>query len=462
MLLLRSALDKRVAQGMTQPERGIPMVFDFGALPPEINSGKIYAGPGAAPLLAAAAAWEALAGELQITATHYASTIGELTTSWRGPSSQAAASSAAPYTEWLSDTAAQAQQTASQAQAAAAAYEAAFAASIPPPVIAANRALLAVLVATNFLGQNTPAIAANEATYAEFWAQDAGAMYGYAGAAAAASQLTPFTAAPTTANDSGQASQAAATVPADATTDAISAFLTQLNASLVSLNTNVALFGTQLTAAETGFINSLGVPAITATLPPTVTGGATSLSTLVGALNTTISTFLTGPFTPLGYASGAIRSFYQACISIPNLGVGIQGIGPLIHPTPTAGALSPLLHSGLLSGASHSFAPATGLGRAGTIGALSVPQNWAAAAPAVRMVAAEMEAATAVDAAPEVALAQPPGMFGQTALASLAGRAMGGTATRAVVGQDYRVPGAVAADELATTATIIVIPPSAE
>ena len=62
-------------------------------------------------------------------------------------------------------------------------------------MIAANRALLAALVATNFLGQNTPAIAANEATYAEFWAQDAVAMYGYAGAAPTASQLTPFTAA---------------------------------------------------------------------------------------------------------------------------------------------------------------------------------------------------------------------------------------------------------------------------
>jgi hypothetical protein len=53
-------------------------------------------------------------------------------------------------------------------------------------------------------------------------------------------------------------------------------------------------------------------------------------------------------------------------------------------------------------------------------------------------------------------------MFGEMALASLAGRAIGGSATRAVAGSAYRVPGAVAADEIATTATIIVIPPSAE
>jgi PPE-repeat protein len=444
------------------------MVFDFGALPPEINSGRIYSGPGSAPLLAAATAWDALASELQTTAASYTTTIGELTTSWQGPSSQAAASAAAPYWEWLSETATQAEQTAAQAQAAAAAYEAAFAASIPPPLIAANRALLAALVATNFLGVNTPAIAAAEAAYAEFWAQDAGAMYAYAGAAATASQLTPFTAAPATTNDSGQASQAASTAqaaaaaPADATTDAIEAFLTQLNIDLTGVGTNITSLGTQLTAAETALINSLGTPAISATLPTWLTGAGTSLSNLVSALNTTIST-VSGPYTPLGIAS-IIKSFYQVSVSIPNLGVGIQGIGPLLHPQPIVGALSPLLHSGLLSG-SYAGAGNVGalasVGRAGTVGALSVPQNWASAVPAVRTVAAEMQAATAADAAREVASIGNPGLFGQTAMSSLAGRAMGGTATRAAVGQGYRVPGAVATDDMATTATIIVIPPSA-
>src|SRR6201996_7319050 len=276
----------------THPERGTRMVFDFGALPPEINSGKIYSGPGSAPLLAAASAWDALATELQSTAASYASTITELTSSgWQGPSSEAAASAAAPYTEWLSNTADQAAQTASQAQAAAGAYEAAFAASIPPPVISANRATLALLVATNFLGQNTPAIAANEATYAGFWAQDAAAMYGYPGAASTASQLTPFTDAPATTTDSGQAAQAASTAqaaaaqPADATSD-ILAFLTQLNTQLTTLNTDITGFATQLTAAETAFVGSLGLPAVT--LPTSVTGGLSSIGSLFTALNGSI------------------------------------------------------------------------------------------------------------------------------------------------------------------------------
>lgn len=101
-----------------------------------------------------------------------------------------------PYLAWLSTTAAQAEQVANQARAAAAAYETAFAAMVPPPVIAANRALLMSLIATNILGQNTPAITATEAHYGEMWAQDAAAMYSYAGSSAAAATLTPFTPPP--------------------------------------------------------------------------------------------------------------------------------------------------------------------------------------------------------------------------------------------------------------------------
>jgi len=443
-------------------------MVDFGALPPEVNSGRIYAGPGSAPLLAAATAWDALSSELQTTAASYASTIGELTTSWQGPSSAAASSAAAPYTAWLSNTAAQAEQTATQAQAAAGAYEAAFAASIPPPVIAANRAALALLVATNFLGQNTPAIAANEATYGEFWAQDAVAMYGYAGAATTASQLTPFTAAPATTNDTGQATQSAATAQsaaasaADATTS-LEAFLTELNTEFTNFGTELSTLSTQLfnyfpasTTTLASLLTSLG-------LPTSVTNAVTlfNLSLTTGA--NTISTYAAGPWSLLGVGS-LIKNWYQMTISIPNLGVGIQGIAPLIHPTPIVGALSPLLHSGLLSGSyggAGNVGALASVGRAGTIGALSVPQNWASAVPAVRTVAAEMDA-TALNAAPEMESIGNPGMFGQTALSSLAGRAIGGSATRAAVGQGYRVPGAVATDDIATTATIIVIPPSAE
>ena len=187
-------------------------MLDFGALPPEINSGRMYAGPGAGSMLAAAAAWNGLAAEMESAASSYGSAISALTSGpWVGPSSTAMAAAAAPYVAWMGATAGQAELAATQAQAAAGAYAAAFAATVPPPEIAANRALLMMLIATNFLGQNTPAIAATEAQYAEMWAQDAAAMYGYAATSAAATaQVTPFTAAPQTTNLAGLAAQGAA------------------------------------------------------------------------------------------------------------------------------------------------------------------------------------------------------------------------------------------------------------
>ncbi|HWF70805.1 MAG TPA: PPE family protein, partial [Mycobacterium sp.] len=52
--------------------------MDFATLPPEVNSGRMYAGPGSGPMLAAATAWNGLAAELQSTATSYGSVISEL------------------------------------------------------------------------------------------------------------------------------------------------------------------------------------------------------------------------------------------------------------------------------------------------------------------------------------------------------------------------------------------------
>ncbi|CEZ38504.1 PPE family protein [Mycobacterium tuberculosis] len=192
-----------------QPEKGFGM--DFGALPPEINSGRMYCGPGSGPMLAAAAAWDGVAVELGLAATGYASVIAELTGApWVGAASLSMVAAATPYVAWLSQAAARAEQAGMQAAAAAAAYEAAFVMTVPPPVITANRVLVMTLIATNFFGQNSAAIAVAEAQYAEMWAQDAVAMYGYAAASASASRLIPFAAPPKTTNSAGVVAQVAA------------------------------------------------------------------------------------------------------------------------------------------------------------------------------------------------------------------------------------------------------------
>src|SRR6201996_4527935 len=181
------------------------MVFDFAAQPPELISAKIYSGPGTESLQAAAAAWDGLSSELQSTAANYQSIISGLVSSdWTGPSSEPAAPAAAPYVSWLSTTAGQAEQTASQARAAASAYETALSATVSPAEITANRAQLLSLLQTNILGQNNAAIAALEAEYAQFWAQDVAAITGYsASSQAATTGLGSVTEAPQTTNDGG-------------------------------------------------------------------------------------------------------------------------------------------------------------------------------------------------------------------------------------------------------------------
>ncbi len=185
--------------------------MDFGALPPEINSARMYSGPGSAPMLAAAQAWDVLAHELHSSAAAYRSVIAELTVGgWQGPSSVMMTNAVAPYVAWLHSTAAQAEQTAAQARTAVSAYQTAFASTVPPALIEANRTQLASLVGSNFFGQNSPAIAATEAAYDEMWAQDAATMYGYAGSSSAATRFTPFTHPPQTTEPAGLAAQTAA------------------------------------------------------------------------------------------------------------------------------------------------------------------------------------------------------------------------------------------------------------
>src|SRR3984885_3975444 len=185
--------------------------MSFMMFPPEINSGLMYSGAGSGPLMAAASAWGELAADLETTANSYQTVLAQLTgTTWLGPTSARVAAATAPFVAWLQGTSAQAAQTSAQASLAAAAYEGAFTATVPPAVVAANRSLLAALVATNFLGQNTPAIAATEALYMEMWVQDGLTMDTYAVTSQQAVVLPQQTPAPNTSDGGISADTAAA------------------------------------------------------------------------------------------------------------------------------------------------------------------------------------------------------------------------------------------------------------
>jgi PPE-repeat protein len=340
-------------------------MIDYGALPPEINSTRIYAGPGSASLITAASAWNGLAAELNSAALGYGQVVTTLSSEeWLGPASASMAAAVQPYVEWMNTTAAQAEQAAAQARAAAAAYETALATVVPPPSIATNRAELAQAIATNVLGQNNAIIAQLEAQYAEFWAQDAVAMYNYAASSASASKVSQFIAAPQIANPAAQAAQTAVTSSGSAQST-----LTRLIAGLPSQLQGLA---SPSSAAST----AASMPVLTEIW---------FLLTGQTVLPTNLGTFLNGvaPYT----------SFFYNTEGLPYFSVGMGNFGVQISKTlgwiggaaaPEAAAVPKCLPGlgGLLGGGGGAAAHASAaVGSAASVGKLSVPATWAAAAP---------------------------------------------------------------------------------
>lgn len=175
--------------------------MNFTTLPPEVISGRMHAGPGPGPMEEAATAWARLATRLHTAVADYRAVTAKLLARVEAP--PAAHAGAAPYIDWLSATAIRAEQAATQAAASARAYETALAATVPPATIGANRALRRSLVLADALGLTAPAIADTEADYERMWARDAAAMYAYAGASADAAVITPFTSPPDPAGAAG-------------------------------------------------------------------------------------------------------------------------------------------------------------------------------------------------------------------------------------------------------------------
>ncbi|KAA0079877.1 PPE family protein [Mycolicibacterium sp. P9-64] len=152
----------------------------YGALPPEVNTARLMAGAGEAPMLQAAAGWETLAISLETQAEELAASLVALQGSWQGGASQQAVDATTPMVVWLRTTALQAQKRAMQAIAQANAYMMAAVTTPPLPEIEMNHITHGVLEATNFLGVNAVPIGVNEADYfVRMWNQAAAVMEAY-------------------------------------------------------------------------------------------------------------------------------------------------------------------------------------------------------------------------------------------------------------------------------------------
>ncbi|MGD1169879.1 PPE family protein [Mycobacterium seoulense] len=388
-------------------------------LPPEVNSARMYSGAGAGPMLAAASAWNGLAAELRAGALSYGSVLAALASEeWFGPASASMVEAASSFVAWMGATAGQAEQTAAQAVAAAEAYEIAFAATVPPLVIAENRARLAALTATNVLGQNTPAIAATEAQYAEMWAQDAVAMYGYAGASAIASQLSPFVQPHRTINPSGLMAQSAAVDQAVAT--AAEEQPTKLS---------------QLVSALPSALQELASPSLTSA-PADITNGLASGGDIFAPGSGNVTTgplgFLNAIFGSDTAGGKLLNSGLLNTIAGSGLLAPANTVGPFVSLFGTGGgtgaagaasadaATSALSLSGAATGPSEGMGGIAGMlsggvGKAAAVGTLSVPPSWTSGAPIAGQLASAVRG-TPMDApAPAIAAGMPGVPFGTMA-----------------------------------------------
>lgn len=388
-------------------------MLDYGALPPEINSGRMYSGPGSGPMLAAAAAWDVLANALESAARGYTAALAQLQgESWSGGASMAMAGAAAPYVAWVTDAGVQAEEAASRARSAAAAFEAAFGATVPPALVAANRAQLRALVATNVFGQNTAMIGATESAYEQMWAQDAAAMYGYAGSSSAATALRQFSQPPQTTTAGAQPAQASAVGQATGTSAAGSTqgTLSQLTSAVPQQLQTLASGGA---AGSSAAPTSAGSSVLTA---------FSNFNTLTGPAGLASNFSRTSTSAMSGY-TGIYRSSIQA-----GKDAAKAAAAPAVSGEPAA-----LSSAGLRPTVLASTGNATAVGR------LSVPQTWATTNPAAVTVAdAHWLSDTELDGGPSWHEGPPTNMFNGMPATS-AGASSSGLLSRPSVNNVLRV-----------------------
>ncbi|MFZ0713676.1 PPE family protein [Mycobacterium sp.] len=387
--------------------------MSFSLIPPEINSALMYQGAGSGPLLEAATAWDGLAADLEATATQYQTAITNLTTgAWLGPSSAHMAAAAEPYIGWLQTTAAEAAQTGAQAKAAAGAYQTAYASMVPPPVITANRAELTTLVSNNFLGQNTGAIAQNEAEYLDMWIQDALGMDTYnLNSTGASAALPAQTAAPLVTSGA----QAAAAAPAGSETDVL---IEQLIYAFAELFGYVGNAPTSLGATDLATYLSTVVGGVVAN--PTAALLPVQATYYMGMLGSTPARMFmsSGGGGASGAGAGALDGMRDSLLA--NVSKLVDGKAETVL-TGVGGQLSKW-GAGIQAGIQAQMANAM------HAGGLSVPHGWHTGVPDVSR-AAPLLPTNAV-ASPSMTTGLPTSPFSQGLMGALAGRGMSAMGSR--------------------------------
>ncbi len=160
-------------------------------LPPEVIAGQLTAGPGAAPMEAAATSYRSSAEAYQSLAGSVEAHSQRLVSNWSSAASLQLRKTTPQLVSHLQQHGAALQKASAQATTQAQLFTTARNSIVPLPTITANRTESAILQATNYYGQNSAKIAKLQAQYTEYTVQNNTVLETYRAGTDANTTFTP-------------------------------------------------------------------------------------------------------------------------------------------------------------------------------------------------------------------------------------------------------------------------------
>lgn len=162
------------------------------AAPPEIITGRLMSGAGAAPMAAASASFAASAAAFEAAIARLISHLAWLGAAWQSQAAMQMSAAVSRYIAWMQLVQMQLVMSASRTADQAAAFATAYASMAQMVEIVENRVTTATLYATNFMGVNTIPIGVREGQYVEMTIQDITVQETYLAASMANTTFEPF------------------------------------------------------------------------------------------------------------------------------------------------------------------------------------------------------------------------------------------------------------------------------